>query len=372
MTVAGSKKMDGASAPYAPTANLDTVVFSKVLDRDPATMEKIISACENVGFFYLDISDQYSATMLENLDKLNIVMKDWFDQPTAAKRKELAISMASHGYKPIGSQAGTHGGRDGWEVLKTGSFELAGRWGLPPVVEDNLQAFTSFQSQCHYITRVLLDRISNALGLKGAQSLNHFHRSDCPSKSALAFLHYIPMDPTGGYAGHNVHTDYGTLTLVFAPQWGLQVLSTPETSPPSSASSSVSHESDESLDSGYHRGLSESHVEAHPKKEKAEEPLEWQYVEPRPGCAVVNVADVLRFLTRDRLKSAVHRVLPLPDVDRYSVTYFLRPSDDVEFIDGEGRLTNVMDWYDRKNNMYEASYGAQDRSLLIGGLYKEV
>ncbi|KAK1715146.1 hypothetical protein BDP67DRAFT_400276 [Colletotrichum lupini] len=324
--------MDGAAAPYAPTANLDTVVFSKVLDRDPATIDKIISACENVGFFYLDISDQYSATMLENLDRLNIVMKDWFDQPTAAKRKELAISMASHGYKPIGSQAGTHGGRDGWEtttiltIVQTGSFELAGRWGLPPVVEDNLQTFISFQSQCHYITRVLLDRISNALGLKGAQSLNHFHRSDCPSKSALAFLHYIPMDSTGGYAGHNVHTDYGTLTLVFAPQWGLQ----------------------------------------------AETPMEWQYVEPRPGCAVVNVADVLRFLTRDRLKSAVHRVLPLPDVDRYSVTYFLRPSDDVEFIDGEGRLTNVMDWYDRKNNMYEASYGNQDRSLLIGGLYKEV
>ncbi|KAK0378810.1 hypothetical protein CLIM01_03857 [Colletotrichum limetticola] len=372
MTVAGSKKMDGAAAPYAPTANLDTVVFSKVLDRDPATIDKIISACENVGFFYLDISDQYSATMLENLDSLNIVMKDWFDQPTAAKRKELAISMASHGYKPIGSQAGTHGGRDGWEVLKTGSFELAGRWGLPPVVEDNLQTFTSFQSQCHYITRVLLDRISNALGLKGAQSLNHFHRSDCPSKSALAFLHYIPMDPTGGYAGHNVHTDYGTLTLVFAPQWGLQVLSTPEISSPSSASSSASHDSDESLDSGYHRGHSQGHANNEPKKEKAETPMEWQYVEPRPGCAVVNVADVLRFLTRDRLKSAVHRVLPLPDVDRYSVTYFLRPSDDVEFIDGEGRLTNVMDWYDRKNNMYEASYGNQDRSLLIGGLYKEV
>lgn len=36
--------------------------------------------------------------MLENLERLNIVMKDWFDQPTAAKRKELAISMASHGF----------------------------------------------------------------------------------------------------------------------------------------------------------------------------------------------------------------------------------------------------------------------------------
>ncbi|KAK2000464.1 Clavaminate synthase-like protein [Colletotrichum falcatum] len=325
--------MAGASAPFTPIAKLDTITFSKVLDRDPETMKTLISACENVGFFYLDVSDQYSATMLGNLDKLNSVMKDWFAQPTALKRKELAISMASHGYKPIGSQAGTHGGRDGWEVLKTGSFELAGRWGLPPVVENNYQTFSAFQSQCHYITRTLLDRISNTLGLRGSQSLNQFHRSDCPSKSALAFLHYIPMDPTGNNAGHNVHTDYGTITLVFAPQWGLQVLSPP--GPP-------------------------------------EEPLEWQYVEPRPGCAVVNVADVLRFLTHGQLKSAVHRVLPLPDVDRYSVTYFLRPSDDVEFIDGNGDLVNAMDWYDRKNNMYEASYDAQDRSLLIGGLYKGV
>ncbi|KAK2038700.1 Clavaminate synthase-like protein, partial [Colletotrichum somersetense] len=98
----------------------------------------------------------------------------------------------------------------------------------------------------------------------------------------------------------------------------------------------------------------------------------WQYVEPCPGCAVVNVEDVLQFLTNDRLKSAVHRVLSSGDVDRYSVTYFLQPSDDVEFIDGSGHLVNVMDWYDRKNNMYEASLAAQGRPLLIGGLYKDV
>lgn len=384
MTVPGAKKMAGASAPYTPKANLDTVVFSKVLDRDPETMKTIISACENVGFFYLDISDQYSATMLNNLDKLNSVMKDWFAQTTEAKRKELAISMASHGYKPIGSQAGTHGGRDGWEVLKTGSFELAGRWGLPPVVEDNYQTFAAFQSQCHYITRTLLDRISNSLGLRGPQSLNQYHRSDCPSKSALAFLHYIPMDPTGGHAGHNVHTDYGTLTLVFAPQWGLQVLSpagsssssSPSSTSSKSPSSSVNGDCNEVHDerqNGHHNGDQNGIMSGGVKQpDRLEEPLEWQYVEPRPGCAVVNVADVLRFLTKDRLKSAVHRVLPLPGVDRYSVTYFLRPSDDVEFIDGEGRLTNVMDWYDRKNNMYEASFAAQDRSLLIGGLYKDV
>jgi hypothetical protein len=29
-----------------------------------------------------------------------------------------------------------------------------------------------------------------------------------------------------------------------------------------------------------------------------------------------------------------------------------------------------MDWYDRKNTMYESSYEKQDRSLLVGNLYK--
>jgi len=141
------------------------------------------------------------------------------------------------------------------------------------------------------------------------------------------------MDRTGQNVGHNVHTGYGTLTLVFAPQWGLQVFS-PEN--------------------------------------KGNPELEWGLVEPRPGCAIVNVADVLRFLTNGRLKSAVHRVLPLPDVDRYSTTYFLRANDDLDFVDGDGKLMNVLDWYDRKNNMYEAPSKVQDRSLLVGGLYKEL
>lgn len=141
------------------------------------------------------------------------------------------------------------------------------------------------------------------------------------------------MDSTGGNVGHNMHTDYGTLTLVFAPQPGLQVLAP--------------------LKSG-------------------DTSMEWQNVEPRAGCAIVNVADALRFLTNDALRSAVHRVLPLPDEDRYSVTYFLRPSDDTNITDAEGKTYNVMDWYQKKNNMYEASFAAQDRSLLIGNLYKDV
>lgn len=82
---------------YEPLAKLDTIIFSKLLDRNPEQVNKLISACENVGFFYLDISDKYSATMLKNLDGVNSAMRDWFAQPESVKRKYTAISMASHG-----------------------------------------------------------------------------------------------------------------------------------------------------------------------------------------------------------------------------------------------------------------------------------
>ncbi|KAI0913822.1 hypothetical protein F4823DRAFT_640362 [Ustulina deusta] len=315
-----------------PVAQLNTVVFSKILDRDPEQMKSLMTAIQTVGFFYLDLSDKYSEGMLNNLKRCSSVMKDWFSQPNAVKSQYKTVSMASHGYKPIGSQAGTHGGRDGWEVLKTGTLEMASRWGLIPPVEKYYEDFSTFQRQCDYVSRMLLDRISNALGLGAESSLNRAHRGDCPSKSAVAYLHYIPMDPTGGHVGNNMHTDYGTLTLVFASQWGLQVL--------------------------------------YPTGPRAED-REWQWVEPRPNCAIVNVADILYFLTGRRLISAVHRVLPLPDQDRYSVTYFLRPSDDTLMPDSEGNMINVMEWYTRKNNNYEAPAHMQDKSFLVGGLYKD-
>lgn len=217
-------------------------------------------------------------------------------------------------------------------IIQTGALEMASRWGLIPPVEERYETFSTFQRQCDYVSRMILDRISNELGLGNDSSLNRSHRGDCPSKSAVAYIHYIPMDPTGENVGQNMHTDYGTLTLVFALQWGLQVL--------------------------------------YPTGPRAED-REWQWVEPRANCAIVNVADVLYFLTGRKLISAVHRVLPLAEEDRYSVTYFLRPSDDTLMPDSEGNMINVMDWYTKKNNNYEASADTQDKSFLVGGLYKD-
>jgi isopenicillin N synthase-like dioxygenase len=61
----------------------------------------------------------------------------------------------------------------------------------------------------------------------------------------------------------------------------------------------------------------------------------WQYVEPKPGMAVVNVGDALVKFTNGLLHSCLHRVVA-PEAEhqqkptvKYSLGYFLRPEDDV-------------------------------------------
>lgn len=129
-----------------------------------------------------------------------------------------------------------------------------------------------------------------------------------------------------------MHTDIGTLTLLFAPQWGLQVFS--------------------------------------PARSR------WEYVEPRPGHAIVNVADTLRFLSGKRFRSALHRVLPLGGVqheDRYSISYFLRAADSTEFKDSDERESSAKMWYLQKYDMYEMPHSIQkEATTLSGGMAQEL
>ena len=53
----------------------------------------------------------------------------------------------------------------------------------------------------------------------------------------------------------------------------------------------------------------------------------WAFIEPKDGCAIVNVADSLQRLSGGVLKSRLHRVgQPVKGGgDRYCVLYYLRP-----------------------------------------------
>lgn len=144
------------------------------------------------------------------------------------------------------------------------------------------------------------------------------------------FLRYPEQTIQDNNVGHLQHTDIGSLTLLFVKQWGLQVFS--------------------------------------PRKQA------WEYVEPKPGHAIVNVADSLRFLSGHKLRSALHRVIPYQGMqeERFSIAYFLGPEDGTVLEANDGERVTAGDWHDRKYNVFRESHAKQKMSsTLTGGMEVE-
>lgn len=142
-------------------------------------------------------------------------------------------------------------------------------------------------------------------------------------------MHYIPTKPVDPKnIGHQKHTDISSLTLLFSEQWGLQIR------PPGAK--------------------------------------EFGFVAPRPGTAVVNVGDSLRFASGLTMQSCIHRVVPLtPEEHRYSIAYFLRAEDDTMLKDSEGRYITAGQWHDEKFFAFLASAEEQAKApeyLILGGM----
>jgi hypothetical protein len=181
-------------------------------------------------------------------------------------------------------------------------------------------------------TKAILSALSSGTGRAGAARFENMHRNDRPSTSTLAMMHYIPSDPvTAKNIGHQKHTDISSLTLLFSEQWGLQIR------PPGSR--------------------------------------QFGFVEPKQGCAVINVGDSLRFASDHTMQSCIHRVVPLnPDEHRYSIAYFLRAEDQTMFTDSEGRYITAGQWHDEKFMAFRSVPEIQALalpSMLLGGMKEE-
>lgn len=201
---------------------------------------------------------------------------------------------------------------------------------LPGTVREKLDLFDSFISGSHFITMTILSCLSNILYLKDTSRFEHSHRDNIPSNTTMVLLRYPKQTINGANVGHNKHTDIGTLTLLFSEQWGLQVLS-PETN-------------------------------------------SWAFIAPRPGHAIINVGDSLRFLSGKRLNSCLHRVIPVSESQRehrYSIAYFLRPESGVMFEDSEGKEVTAGKWHDDKYVTFTEPHAKQRMSsILTGGMEK--
>jgi isopenicillin N synthase-like dioxygenase len=128
------------------------------------------------------------------------------------------------------------------------------------------------------------------------------------------------------------HTDLGSLTVLFTSQPGLQVLK---------------------------RGAASD---------------AWEFVPPRPHCAIVNVGDVLSMLTGGQLQSSLHRVGPLPGhaMDtRYSFAYLQRPEGrtllKVPGTFGKQEEITSGDWLRRKYSMLRKDTYAHGQQWIVTG-----
>ena len=179
---------------------------------------------------------------------------------------------------------------------------------------------------------MILSNLSSQLGLTGASRFERLHTDPGPSLSTLGLLHYPKHDKDTVLTnvGHNKHTDVGTLTFLLARQWGLQFLS--------------------------------------PLTQR------WEFIEPRPGHAIINVGDSLRFPAGGELKSVVHRVIPLKETqteNRYSIAYFLRMNDDAGFHDIMGKRWSAKEWHDFKFGVFKSPSTLDANGQFLTGMMEE-
>lgn len=199
---------------------------------------------------------------------------------------------------------------------------------LAPIVRENHSFFLRVCESANRVTLTILKRLDSVLNPDGKATFAQYHREGKSSLSTLSMFRYPKQDSLNVGVGHNKHTDLGTLTFLLCEQWGLQVLS--------------------------------------------DSPSGWHFVAPKPGHAIINVGDTLRFLSGNRLRSAVHRVTPVHELqlyDRFSITYFLRAENNAIFEATGGRTVSAKSWHDEKFDVFRQTHEEQAQdSVLTGGM----
>ncbi|EFX00930.1 2og-Fe oxygenase family protein [Grosmannia clavigera kw1407] len=323
----------GQNVPVYP---METVDFSRILSQEPDEIARLLKCCQTSGFFYLDLNTIDGRRFLRDQQATLGLMGRFFSAPLEAKN-EFGLVSPHLGYEPVGCRNGVFPDRrDGYEMIKVSRDEMqraSNRRKLPAVIssESDVQVLEDAIAGANIVTKTMLAALSTAMGLTGAERFESRHRNDRPSTSTLAMMHYVPSDPTdpaNETVGHQKHTDISSLTLLFSEQWGLQIR------PPGAR--------------------------------------EFGFVAPRPGTAVVNVGDSLRFASGHTMMSCIHRVVPFdPTEHRYSIAYFLRAENDSMFVDSEGRYITAGQWHDEKFYVFKAApeiQAAAPPSMLFGGM----
>lgn len=193
---------------------------------------------------------------------------------------------------------------------------------LSPTLSSSRPQILSLQESCHSFSLSLLKVLAKALALNPS-TFSSLHPRIKENFDNLEIMHYPVLDTTLSLEHkpkHRIspHTDWGTLTLLFQHEnvSGLEVR------PPQYTS---------------------------PSLKLAEE--NWTPAPAPSDMVLINIGDMLEFLTAGRLKSTWHRVTSedvlMSKKDRYCIAYFLHPDKETVLEPMMELATAGQDWTPR-------------------------
>jgi isopenicillin N synthase-like dioxygenase len=358
-----------------PTAPLLRISLSKLLFQDASEQARCWQACQELGFFYLDLSGDHGEALLEDADQLFELMKKFYDLPATEKVKFDFKSKGSYfGYKGYGEgiidKNGTRDRNEFYNISKDDVLGLSERLPSPPVLSgpEERQLFNSYIEKSHQICTLFIDLLSHRLSLtqeaRQHGGLPALHRLRATSGDQIRFVRAPPQEQSTKGVALGEHTDFGSVTVLFNRLGGLQVR-LPEgidAVPPSEG------EGDGEAGETERRLCQDG----------------WCYVKPLPGHCIVNLGDALVKFSNGQLRSNIHRVVAPPgrqgEVTRYSLVYFCRPEDDVVLRslvgsgEEESEQVTAKEWIlrralgRREKGGWEKSGGTEEGSMRRGGM----
>ena len=356
------------------TAPLLRISLSKLLNQDAEEQERCWRACQELGFFYLDLSGVHGEALLSDANALFDLMRSFYDLPVTEKVKYDLKSEGSYfGYKGYGEgiidKQGTRDRNEFYNISKDDILDLGERLPCPSVLagEDERSLFMNYIEKSHTICDALIGLLSERLPLSeqarengGLQAL---HKLGNRSGDQIRFVKAPPQDQSTKGVALGEHTDFGSVTILFNRLGGLQVRL-----PEGMGAVPACNE----------HGEGPGEVESKLCQDG------WCYVRPLPGHAIVNLGDALVKFSNGRLRSNIHRVVAPPgrqgDVTRYSLVYFCRPEDDVvlkSLVEGGeegGEQVTAKEWIlrralgRREKGGWEKSGGTEEGSMRRGGM----
>ena len=75
------------------TAHLETLSFAKLASKEKTELKRLLDACQQQGFFYLDLADSTASQGLDDRRKGLSLTQAWFDRPTEEKMKLCQDSL---------------------------------------------------------------------------------------------------------------------------------------------------------------------------------------------------------------------------------------------------------------------------------------